>query len=332
MSLLGHTSLATWVYAIHHALEHQKIDADQVFLQEGLSLSALKGTYDRIPKELVNRIWKAAITASNNDAFSLKVIDYLNDPSINALITSIQASEDIRHALTLLMRYYKLISSGIELHVHLDNEICISISDACGDALIIPEDIDICFGLIVKYGSKLSEYEVRPSRLKLKRSRPDYTGQYEEFFQCPIEFSASEDCLYFPLSVLDTHIPSANPILANHVEQFLAEQYQKLNEQNLEQRLRASLLNMLPTGTPKLEDLAKQLNMSKRTLQRKLKAEDLCFQTILNDIRLQLAKLYLKENTYPVQEIACRLGFSDPSNFVRFFKLNEGKTPSEFNA
>ena len=43
-----------------------------------------------------------------------------------------------------------------------------------------------------------------------------------------------------------------------------------------------------------------------------------------------LAKKLLKDERLPMQEIADRLGFSEPSNFARFFKQHSGMSPSEF--
>jgi AraC-like DNA-binding protein len=71
--------------------------------------------------------------------------------------------------------------------------------------------------------------------------------------------------------------------------------------------------------------------MSKRTLQRRLQSEHICFQDTLDALRLELSIRYLKDDSIPVQEVAYRVGFSEPSNFVRFFKQKTGVSPSEYS-
>ncbi|MDX1452849.1 MAG: AraC family transcriptional regulator [Oleiphilaceae bacterium] len=323
------TTLATWVFAIHHALEHEGFDSRRILNRLNLDLGELRQSV-RVPKGWVNQLWEEAIEVSGNDAFSLRVLHFLNDPALNALITSVQASADVRQALTVLLRYYKVISSGTKISLEIDDSVRLVVSDATPEPYLIPEDVDLVFGLIKKFGSNLPQNEVRPSRLQLTRPAPRHAPHYERFFECPVEFGAPRNVLSFPAHVLDADIPGKNPALSNHVEQFLASQTTRLGEQSLEEKLRSALVTMLPAGTPKLDQLANKLNMSKRTLQRKLQSENLCFKSTLNKMRLDMAKQFLTERSMPVQEIAYRLGFSEPSNFVRFFKQQAGIRPSDF--
>lgn len=328
-SLPSHTTLATWIYAIHHALEHEGINSEAILAKQNLDLSELK-QHARVPKHWVNTLWREAIAASNNDAFSLRVLHFLNDPALNALITSVQASADIRQALAILLRYYKLISSGIKISLEIDDDVRLIVSDATPMPYLIYEDVDLVFGLIKKFGGNLPKNEVKPSRMELTRPVPQRAADYATFFECSVAFNCERNVLAFPAHVLDADIPGNNPALSQHVEQFLAAQTSRLEEQNLRDRLHSALVTMLPAGTPKLEQLASKLNMSTRTLQRKLQSENLSFKSALNTTRLDLAKEYLREQHLPVQEIAYRLGFSEPSNFVRFFKQHAGMRPSEF--
>ncbi len=330
MPLNGHTSLATWMYAIHHTLEHEGHDPVPVFAALDIDLDTIQGMHARVPKAQVNRLWNAVRSLTGDDAFSLKVIDHLNDPSINALVTTVQASQSVRDALQLLLRYYKLISSAIKITVELDREIRIIVSEAEEEPLLMPEDVDLVFGLIMRHGSFLPANEVKPSCVSLTRPHPQRWREFESFFQCPVEFAASQNQLCFPVAVLNASIPGANPILSNHLEHYFAEQSHRVADQDLEQRLRAALLSELPSGTPKLDCLARKLNMSKRTLQRKLQAENLSYTRILDELRLELARRYLGEKRYSVQEVADRLGYSEASNFVRFFRQHEGLTPSDY--
>ncbi len=78
--------------------------------------------------------------------------------------------------------------------------------------------------------------------------------------------------------------------------------------------------------------LAKTLNLSERTLQRRLADEGSSYQQLLNDTRRQLAERYLRDGQLAATEIALLLGYSEPSVFFRAFRQWTGLTPGEYRA
>jgi AraC-like DNA-binding protein len=78
---------------------------------------------------------------------------------------------------------------------------------------------------------------------------------------------------------------------------------------------------------PSLDEMAKGLHMSSRTLIRKLKAQETSYQGLLDDVRQELALWYLQQTDVPVEVIAERLGYRDTSNFSRTCKRWFGLTP-----
>ena len=84
-------------------------------------------------------------------------------------------------------------------------------------------------------------------------------------------------------------------------------------------RVRNALLELLPSGRGSIEDVARQLAMSRRTLQRRLQGEGTSFQIVLNGLREELANHYLQNSTMSGAEISYLLGFSDPNSFFRAF-------------
>ncbi|MFN3587036.1 MAG: helix-turn-helix domain-containing protein [Moraxellaceae bacterium] len=77
--------------------------------------------------------------------------------------------------------------------------------------------------------------------------------------------------------------------------------------------------------------IAERMGMTPRTLQRRLKAENMTFQVIYDACRRECAKHYLLEETAgDINTLAAMLGYSEPANFYRAFKGWFGETPSEF--
>ena len=94
-----------------------------------------------------------------------------------------------------------------------------------------------------------------------------------------------------------------------------------------QERVRASLLERLPTGAGSMRAVAYDLAMSTRTLQRRLRDEGTTFQGVLNETRESLALHYLAESDLPAGEIAFLLGYEDTRSFYRAFRAWTGTTP-----
>ena len=95
-------------------------------------------------------------------------------------------------------------------------------------------------------------------------------------------------------------------------------------------RVREALEHGLPGGATTLEEIARRLNLSKRSLQRKLAEEGAQFQSILTDVRHDQAKQYLRASGLSLQEIAHLLGYRDTASFFRAFQSWSGTTPAAF--
>jgi len=87
---------------------------------------------------------------------------------------------------------------------------------------------------------------------------------------------------------------------------------------------------MLPSGTPKDDEIAKALLLSARTFQRKLAEQGTNFTELLGQVRRELAEHYIADPDIPVTEISYLLGFSDVSSFSRAFKRWTGTPPAAF--
>jgi AraC-like DNA-binding protein len=83
-------------------------------------------------------------------------------------------------------------------------------------------------------------------------------------------------------------------------------------------------------GNPKLESIARQLAMSPRTLQRRLRDEGVLFNDVLDAMRFRAAKTYLAQRDIAGTEVAFLLGFAEPSSFNHAFKRWAGQTPTEY--
>ncbi|BDG07594.1 AraC family transcriptional regulator [Anaeromyxobacter paludicola] len=95
------------------------------------------------------------------------------------------------------------------------------------------------------------------------------------------------------------------------------------------ERVRASLLELLPGGAASIEAVSARLGASSRTLQRRLHDEQTSFATVLAETRAELARHYLGKTALTAAEISFLLGFEDPNSFYRAFHAWTGATPEQ---
>jgi AraC-like DNA-binding protein len=138
------------------------------------------------------------------------------------------------------------------------------------------------------------------------------------------EFALNLDARELPLIHSDTHL---NDLLLKYCEAALADRRGDVSQ--LRTKVENAISSMLPHGRVLVDDVARSLGMSKRTLARRLSDEGLNFTEILQQLRRDLAVRYLDDRKLHVSKIAWLLGFQEVSAFTHACKRWTGKTPRE---
>ena len=92
-------------------------------------------------------------------------------------------------------------------------------------------------------------------------------------------------------------------------------------------RVENLLIPILHTGEASMDTIARKLGLSRQTLFRKLKAEGVTFEQVMDELRQKLALHYLNRKKVSVNQTAYLVGFSEPAAFSRAFKRWTGSSP-----
>ena len=152
------------------------------------------------------------------------------------------------------------------------------------------------------------------------------------YISCPVKFEQDKFALIYNKSVQDVPVVTLNkdllPIFEDYMHEIRrAEEQQNANWSN---SVRRYLMHSLSTSNLTLDIVAERFNVSKRNLHRKLREEGTSYQQILDSLRMELSKKYLKEKISLV-EIAYLLGFESQSAFNKFFQKHFHIAPSKFH-
>jgi AraC-like DNA-binding protein len=158
---------------------------------------------------------------------------------------------------------------------------------------------------------------------------PAYRAEYERIFQIPVTFGSDRNALQMSEDSWGAFKP-AYP--SRYVFGVLSERAEKLllsleGSTTMRGRVEGLLMPSLHTGGESVDMIAGQLGVSRQTLFRKLKAEGVTFEKVLDDLRRQLALHYLGDGKVSVNETAYLVGFSDRTAFSRAFKRWTGSSP-----
>ncbi len=169
-----------------------------------------------------------------------------------------------------------------------------------------------------------------PKRVELQRP-PAHRALYEAHFHCPVKFNADQNALVFNKADLDLPFVTYNGDLFGIVApQLEAELTEQLANKTFTEQAKAILKHLLAGQRPAIEDLARELHLSTRTLQRRLTENGISFQRLLDEARHELARHYLLHSSRELNETAYLLGYKVANSFFRAFHHWEGTTPAQW--
>lgn len=161
------------------------------------------------------------------------------------------------------------------------------------------------------------------------RGAPENLKIYEQFFGCPVLFEQPYSAFSFPASTLSMPIEKSDKALLDILQQQAEQALNSMPATDIFlQQAQRKLIELCQLGEPTLTQLARQLHLSTRTLQRRLRQQEVSFQQVLDEVRQQLCTQYLHQHV-PLSDIAQLLGYSDQSAFTRAYKRWTGSTPFE---
>jgi len=161
---------------------------------------------------------------------------------------------------------------------------------------------------------------------------PEFIAPVRHFFSCPVTYEQPVNSVTFNARHLKAELVRDEEELAAFLK--LAPYYMVIEPQastlSITQRIRHILGDDFRQELPSFEKLTRLLNMSARTLRRRLEKEGTSFQRIKDNARRDVAISMLSRDGLTVSEVAEQVGFSDPSAFHRSFKKWTGQSPGSY--
>lgn len=250
---------------------------------------------------------------------------------IEAFSPPIFAAYCSRNALVCLKRlaqYKPLIGALLYQVEETETEVSVEILSG-NEELELPEIlVGIEFVFLVGLIRKATKETITP--LSVTAKQPMKNSAYADFIGKAITVGDKNRLVFSKEDALVPFI-SRNESMWEFFEPELKRRLSMMEtDDSCAARVRSALMELLPSGECTIDDVAKKLGYSKRSLQRKLQEEDTNFQKQLSHTRELLARTYLANTDMTTEDIAFLLGYQESGSFLRAFTVWTGQTVNEY--
>jgi len=322
---------SAWVKSIVDTLRDYNSDVETLFNELGMDYSQLQEKEGYYLQDDITRLWARVVEITQNPLIGLDVGSHIHTTSFPTFTYSMMSCRNLKESCQRLMRYQEVLSDGFRFTFEsLENEYCLSFD--ISPCQLPPSDqaMDAMLANFLSFIKWVTGQQISPSRATLKRQTPDDSSAFNAAFKCPVCFESEANLLFFSVEDMEFPLPTADETISKIHDAKANQIIKAFNYDNFSTQVRNKLIEHLPSGEPKQELIAQELNLSSSTLKRRLVSENTRFQTLLDQVREMLAEDYLKQDELSLTEITYLLGFSENSVFNRAFKRWKGLTPRQW--
>jgi AraC-like DNA-binding protein len=309
------------------------INADDLLKIANVDKELLSNSDNKLPLENYYAILDAAIEMTGDPYFGLHMGESADAGDLSVLGYIMTSCRTVGEALEKVGKYFGIIGSVLNIYLKVEGDEAKLIYDMRRHFTnnCIKHCVDTGLSNYYSIVRNIASGPIEIKEVWVKAEPPEDRSEYNRVFDCPVLFKKPVAALVFPSKALDIPLRHPNPVLLalleHHANSFLS----KIDERDyFSRKTSLYLFEKIQGSSPTIEDVAKDMGTSVRVLQKKLKKEGVTFSEIATNVRKELAKSYLAEKRYTIDDITYLLGFSEPSVFRRAFKLWTNMTPGQY--
>jgi AraC-like DNA-binding protein len=329
---VGGTVLSVSSRALLDACARLGLDTEQILRAAKLEASTLQDPDARIALEQVDALWQKAYALSNDPNLALHAIEVLPFGAYRVIDFLASSAPTVGAALAKVSDYFPLINEVVRLpYVVGDRHVTYAVESRSRAFAITRPYAEYTLAAVFLRTRAATNQPYRLARVEFSHPPPADISEHERIFECPVGFGATTCQLVLAREAWDMPRTGSNPTLFSVLDahaRMLLDQLPRPDD--IVSRVREAIQTELRGGDPSLESIAKQLAMSPRTLQRRLRDEGVLFNHLLDETRFRAAKSYLAQRDVAGTEVAYLLGFAEQSSLNRAFKRWSGQTPTEY--
>lgn len=316
---------------IDEVLVHLGEDSEAIFRQARLGYPDYVQPGERVPLEVLNRLVVAIRESCRTPEFFLLLGQRVPMMAHGNLGNAVMASETVERALSTLERYAAIVMPAVRIEFQREQQSTVvayqvatpfePLNQALIEALITTTSYNF---------SALTGASFYPEQVDVSFQAPAYRQRFRQFTRCEVNFNAQGNRFVFARRALDLPITTHNPLSEKLLVRQCEDELKRLQSQtDLGERIR-EVISLYLDQSPGMDFVAAKLNLSERTLRRRLAEEGINYRDLLKQIRHSMALHYLEKTDIRIEHIAWQLGYKETANFRKAFKAREGVSPREW--
>jgi AraC-like DNA-binding protein len=238
---------------------------------------------------------------------------------------------NLRQSLVTYIRFMGELGVDVALSLATEGEVAhLTFAERYPLGRFLRFSVEEILGHFTRVCEHLRGGKLRCTRASFSYEQPAYTQLYEDMLRCPLRFDAPLTRLSFSKADLDLPFLTANEtiyrICVSHCEAL----YRRFATSGaLAEEVRRIIL-MMPSATPRVEEMAQRFHMTPRTFRRCLSGEGTTYHEIVHGARMTVAADYLSHTAASPREISDWVGYQEIASFYRNFKSWAGVTPKQY--
>jgi AraC-like DNA-binding protein len=318
---------STWFLRIlAGACRAHGLDPAPILTATGIDPAALITGEGRIPLRAARAAWEEAARRSGDPHFGLHAAERLPPGSFDVLEYLGRSVATFGEMLVRVARLVSVVTEDGSLSLrHTPRGVVLSHTARAP----LRHPSELLLASVVLRGRAHATEALAPLSVSFMHAAPADLSEHARIFRAPVRFGQSTDSLRFSAETaalpLHTYEPGLSAILDAYATQLTA---RTGATPDVLVDVGDAITAALGRGEPRLEDVARVLAITPRTLQRRLQEAGTTFQARLDDVRHQLALELLEDPNLPTSKLALQLGFSEPSAFYRAYQRWTGESPT----
>ncbi len=326
------SSIGSWALLIAQTIESYDFNSQDLFSKVGVDLNHLRKNNARIDNDKMREVLLQAQVLSDDPYFALAIAKNMQASACNALGVAMTVSQHGYDALKRLVRYIKYLNDGqtVILKEHENNISLLAESLNTNGSTKCGLGLETMFTALYQMINMISGKQLKLNGVYFRHDYFHDKKPFEEFFNCPVNFSADRNEITFDKESIASDFSFANSTLTSKLDEIIEEYLNKYYVDTLSNKVQEYFLKVNNFDEIDQIEVAKTLKLSPRMLQKKLKQEGVSYSKLLDACRQKSALKLISDKTIPLTELAFILGFADQSNFSRAFKRWSGSTPHQY--
>ena len=305
------------------------LDPYHILADIGVSPSQLRNPEERLPRGAIASILERSAMEANCPHFAMLIAERRDLSSLGPLSLVLQQQETLEDALRTLIRYQHLLSDLLTFNLEIEGDTALVRTQIVSRIDFAPRQAHEAVGtMLSRVFIEIGGSAWKPECLYFMHAAPPSLEVHHRVLGCPVHFGSGVNGVAYAREALHARNPGYRSNLAAYANSYFEAQLPSAPLLTEADRTRRALFILLASGKASIENVARHIGVSPRTLQRRLEAEGTGFSVVLNGVRRELVVRHLLNNVQTLAAIGEMLGYASPAAFTRWFTSEFGMSPS----